>query len=266
MFFRYYMWCMLMVSAVYGQNAVGGRYLAMGNTGAALQGVYSLNVNQAGVSALQRPTVALLYQNHFFNTDIHTQAVMLGVPTRLGVLGVAASRYALTGAYTETKLGFAYGRRFGKELAVALGFNYHQLRIPNYGGSIALSVDIGLQYRLSQQMIVGVHYANLGNLGYGTDAFSIVPSVVRGGATYDFAEVVSVSSDVVYYLDNSLDTRVGLEYRLGDWFCFRGGISINPMQQYVGFGVQREQLAVDLTAAFHERLGMSPQISVAYAF
>lgn len=256
----------MIISPVCAQTVTGGRFLAMGNTGAALEGVYSLNVNQAGISGLQRPTVALLYQNHFFNTDIHTQAAMLGVPTRLGVFGVAANRYALTGAYTETRVGFVYGRRFGKDFAVALGFNYHQLRIPNYGGSVAMSVDIGLQYRVTQQMIVGVHYANLGDLGYDTDAFSIVPSVVRGGATYDFADVVSISADMVYHLDDRLDTRVGLEYRLAEWFCFRGGISLNPMQQYVGFGVQRDQIMVDLTAAFHGRLGMSPQISVAYAF
>lgn len=256
----------MLMSAAYAQNTAGGRYLAMGNTGTALQGINSLTANQAGLAGLERAIVELRYQNHFFDADIHSQAVLLAVPTRLGVFGVAAHRYALAGAFAETKAGLAYTRLFGPRMAVAMAFHYHQLRIPNYGGSQAFSVDVGMQYRVSPALAVGLHYANPGKLGYGVDAFSVVPSEIRAGVAYQFADVVTVAADLAYLLDERLDPRLGLEYKLVPWLCFRGGLSVNPMQQYAGFGVQWEQFAFDFSTAFHPRLGMSPQIAIAYVF
>lgn len=256
----------MMISIAYAQHTAGGRYLAMGNTGAALQGIHSLTANQAGLTGLQRPVAGILYQHHFFDTDLNSQAIMLAVPTRLGVFGLLADRYALSGAFSETKAGFSYGRLFGRHLAVAMAFNYHQLRIPNYGGSQAFSVDVGVQYRVSPRFRAGLHYANPGKLGYGADAFSVVPSILRGGVAYDFADVVSVSADIANFFDDRLDPRLGLEYRLVPWLCFRGGLSFEPMKQYAGFGVEWEQLVFDFSASFHARLGMSPQFALAYAF
>lgn len=238
----------------------------MGNTGAALEGIHSLTVNQAGLAALEVPVAGLLYRNHFFDADIHSQAILFAAPTSLGAFGLVANRYALTSAFAETQVGLSYSRRFGERLATGMAVNYHQLRIPNYGGSRAFSIDLGLQYRILPKVLMGVHYANLGQQGYDTDAYSAIPSVLRAGLSYEFADVATVSADVVYLIGERLDPRVGLEYRFIEWLYFRGGISVNPMQQYAGFSVQHNQLLLDFTTVFHVRLGMSPQIGVAYGF
>lgn len=256
----------MLTSVAHAQHVAGGRYLAMGNTGTALGGINSLTANQAGLAGMDDASVGVFYQSHFFDVAIHSQAIMLAVPTRLGVFGAVANRYALTGAFSEIKAGFAYSRLFGPRIAVAMAFHYHQLRIPNYGGSTAFSADIGMQYRVSPHLAVGVHYANPGKLGYGTEAFSVVSSVIRAGASYRFADVVTVSGDIAYLLDDRLDPRLGIEYHLVPWLCLRGGLSVNPMQQYAGFGVVWEQLTIDFSTVFHPRLGMSPQIALAYAF
>lgn len=266
MFLRGCLWCLLWVSTAHAQHGVGGRYLAMGNTGTALGGIHSLTANQAGLVEMDGGGVGIFYQNHFFDAAIHSQAVMLALPTRVGVFGAVANRYALAGAFSETKAGFAYSRLFGPRIAVAMAFHYHQLRIPSYGGSTAFSAEVGMQYRSASSLIVGVHYANPGKLGYGADVFSVVPSVIRAGASYRFADVVTVSGDIAYLLDDRLDGRMGLEYRLIPWLCFRGGLSTAPMQQYAGFGLAWEQLATDFSMVFHPRLGMSPQVAVVYAF
>lgn len=258
--------CLLSTVTAYAQHGTGGRYLAMGNTGTALGGIHSLTANQAGLVEMDANSVGVFYQNHFFDAAIHSQAVMLALPTRVGVFGAVANRYALTGAFSETKAGFAYSRLFGPRIAVAMAFHYHQLRIPKYGGSTAFSADVGMQYRAASNLTLGVHYANPGKLGYGSEAFSVVPSVMRAGASYQFADVVTVSADIAYLLDDRVDTRMGLEYRLIPWLCFRGGLSTNPMQQYAGFGLAWEQLVADFSMVFHPRLGMSTQIAIAYAF
>lgn len=256
---------LLLISEAFAQDVTGARYLAMGNTGTALQDVNSLTVNQAGLTGLRRITAALFYQSHYFNTDIHSQALLMAVPTRLGVFGGKADRYALSGVYTEIKTGLTYARKFGDQFSAAMAVNYHQLRIRNYGGSEAFTVEAGIQYQVLPQLMLGFHYANPGNMGYDNDTFAVLPSVMRAGAAYAF-ELVWVSMDVISQVDGGLDWRMGLEYKLINWLALRGGISVSPMQQYAGFGVDLENLVFDFSAMFHPQLGMSPQIGLSYGF
>ena len=69
------------------QTYIGPNYQAMGHAGTALEGIYSLTANPAGLTGLDRIAASVGYQHHFFTTDITTQAALLGVPTRLGTWG-----------------------------------------------------------------------------------------------------------------------------------------------------------------------------------
>ncbi|HWL00026.1 MAG TPA: hypothetical protein VNQ55_08765, partial [Parapedobacter sp.] len=116
----------------FAQTYVGPSHQAMGETGTALEGIYSLTANPAGLAGLNRIAVHLGYQHHFFSSDITTQAALLGVPTRLGTWGAAVRRYGIDGAYHDTKSGIAFARRFGPHLSAGMSACYHQLYIPNY--------------------------------------------------------------------------------------------------------------------------------------
>src|SRR3546814_20582292 len=104
----------------------------MGQAGTALEGIYSITANPAGLAGLEDIAIRVGYQHHFFTTDITTQAALLGVPTRLGTWGLVVRRYGMDGAYHDTKVGFAFARRFGPHLPVGMSAGYHQLYLPNY--------------------------------------------------------------------------------------------------------------------------------------
>lgn len=260
--------CLILLLISYesiAQTYTGPNYQAMGHTGTALQGIYSLTANPAGLTGLQRTEIGLNYQHHFLTTAITTQAALVGVPTRMGTFGLAVSRYGLKRAYDDTKAGFSFARQFGPRFSVGMMASYHQLYIPNYLYTFSLSVDMGVQYRFEQGSIIGFQYTNLGNAGYGVDAYGVIPSFMRIGLSYPLKEVI-ITADVAYQTARALGGHFGVEYRIGEILCLRGGVSINPMQQHAGFGVRWFRFVFDAAATFHPRLGTSPQIGVCYAF
>lgn len=260
--------CMILLLISYeslAQTYTGPRYQAMGNTGTALQGIYSLTANPAGLIGLEHLTAGLGYQYHFWATDITTQTALLGVPTRLGVFGLSASRYGLKDAYDDVKIGFSFAKAFGPQFSIGLSGYYHQLFIPNYWNQTSLSVDVGVQYRFANAAMIGLHYANVGGANYGAEIAGILPAYVRAGVSYPL-DLVIVVAEGVYTFEQSLGGRFGVEYTIGDLFSLRGGISINPMQQFGGFGVYWRRFTLDVAATFHPRLGTSPQIGICYAF
>ncbi len=247
------------------QTYVSPSYQAMGCTGTALQGIHGLTANPAGLVGVERPTVSLGYQQHFLTSEIATQAVLLGVPSRLGTFGAMGQRYGLSGAYDEMKAGLAYAKRFGPALAIGMMASYHQLFIPRYLVVYSFSLDVGVQYRVADDAVIGLQYTNVGNADYGEDVYGVLPAHIRLGGHYRLGQVI-LALDGVYRLERELGAHVGLEYRIVGPLSLRGGLSINPMAQHAGFGIHWQRFAFDAAATFHPRLGASPQIGISYAF
>ncbi|MEC3881364.1 hypothetical protein [Parapedobacter sp. 10938] len=260
--------CILLLLISYesfAQTYVGPSQQAMGQASTALEGIYSITANPAGLAGLEYMALNVGYQHHFFATDITTQAAVFGVPTRLGTWGLVVRRYGMEGAYHDTKAGFAFARRFGPHLSAGMTASYHQLYIPNYLSVNSFAVDMGIQYHFEQGSTIGAQYTNIGNAGYGAAVYGTIPSFVKIGFSYPLA-MVTLAVDLAYRFENRLSGHLGIAYWIGDILCLRGGLSVNPMQQHAGFGFRWQHFMFDVAATFHPHLGVSPQIGVGYAF
>lgn len=260
--------CLLLLLISYeslAQTYVGPNHQAMGQTGTALEGIYSITANPAGLAGLEDIAIRVGYQHHFFSTDISTQAALVGIPTRLGTWGLVARRFGMDGAYIDTKAGFAFARRFGHSLSLGISASYHQLYIPKYLSAYAYTVDIGAQYHVEKGGTIGLQYSNVGHTDFGSEVFGTIPHFVRAGFSYPLA-TVTLTADVAYRFKDNLSGHMGMAYWIGNVFCLRGGLSVNPLQQHAGFGFRWQQFVFDAATTFHPRLGASPQIALGYAF
>jgi len=239
----------------------------MGNTGTALQGIGSLTSNPAGLSSLKTAQVGSYYQSSFLNNDIRTIGAVLALPTALGVFGVQFSNYGVSRLYADIKASLVFSRSFGSKLAVGTAFNYHQLQINRYGTSKAYSVDLGVQYMFTPQWIIGAHVANFGNASYDETAQAIIPVYCRLGTSYRVHDRLLFSADAEQlFYGQHVDFRTGIEYGISRQFYFRGGLAFHEIKQFFGFGLQIKGLSCDFATMVHPRLGLSPQLFVAYAF
>lgn len=260
------LWLMLYTSYTWAQVNPGARVTALGGSGAALEDIYSLGGNQAGIARIQKTTIGMVYVEHYLGTDISSQAGFLATPTKIGAFGFALHRFGLSEGYTELKASGTYAKAFGPALAMGISAHYHQLAIPSYGSNHTFSVDFGMQYRIHERITSAFHVSNVGRFTYENTLYAHVPTIFTVGSMITFSEQVLLCADLVYPWLGTVDGRFGLEYSLAHWLNLRGGISLEGFQQYMGFGFQHRDLRLDAAASIHRTLGLSPQIAVSYEF
>lgn len=244
----------------------GARFMAMANAGVALEDVYSLGSNQAGIVPLERLKLALTFQEHNYSTNVRSIAAFLAFPSYIGIVGLYANNYSLNQDFNELRGGLTLSRLLASKFAVAGTLNYYQLSISEYNESSALSFDLGFQYRLSQDWVLGAHLINLFPfVGTGKSSYKI-PTQVKVGASYKQSDQVLLAIESEYDLDGYYNFRLGLEYSIINRVNLRGGTSLVPFKQYVGAGIDFNKISVDAASSFHPQLGISSQFSLNYAF
>ena len=145
-------------------------------------------------------------------------------------------------------------------------FLNHFLRINNYGDAKSISVDIGLQYKLSPKLWLGSLITNPSQSKYGENSDQIIPTAIQFGANYVFSDQLFITTEFEKVLDANADFKAGLEYKLIKIVALRGGISVNPFKQFAGFGINYKKVLIDFAVASHPVLGYSPQIALGYEF
>ncbi|TZF82758.1 hypothetical protein FW774_14795 [Pedobacter sp. BS3] len=249
---------------VKAQVNTGPRLTGMGGAAVALQDVWSLQANAAGVAGLKHAALSAAYQGQYTNTDLSTQSAVFVLPYKDNAFGLSFQNYGFS-AYSEQRAGLTYARTFGNKLNAALSFNYHQVKIPQYGSTSAFSVDAGLQYWVGEKVLLGAHVGNPGQAKF-VDVGTIIPVHIDFGASYHFNENLVMAGEVTKTLNANTDVKAGLEYGVVNWLSLRGGVSVNPFRQYAGFGVNYNKFRIDAAASSHPDLGYSPQVSLSYEF
>lgn len=244
----------------------GSRITSMASTGVALQDVWSVHSNPAGIASLAKPAVGVTYQKNYPGTSLSTEAAVVAIPLKAQAFGLSFQSFGFS-AYKELRVGFAYARKFGETVYTALDFNYHQLSITSYGSAAAFSIDAGLQYKPSKELIIGAHVSNLSNGSYDKSAGAVIPVRLAVGASYRFSKELLLSTSIAAGNDHAGgDFRAGMEYCLLSQLAFRAGVGVHPFNQYAGLGYILKHLSVDLAVSNHLVLGYNPQISLAYVF
>jgi len=257
---------LLSTYALFAQNNLGPRLTAMGNNGAAVTDVWSLQANPSGISRLKKTTVSLNYTKHFFSNEISTQGLVAVIPFKNNFIGTTFQRYGFS-EYNESKVGFAYAKKFGEKLSIALNGNYHQLKISNYGSSNGFSIDFGLLYHFNNDFTFGAFVNNPSKQKFSsTTVFAAIPTSYNIGASYFASDKVLIATTISKTLDQSIDIKLGIDYKMFDLLSLRGGLSAKPFKQYVGFGLNYRKFLIDMASTYDTNLGYEPQMALSYAF
>jgi hypothetical protein len=255
----------LLYTAASAQINPGPRSLAMGSAGAALQDVWSLQYNQSGIAHLSRPVFALAYQRHFSDQELNTQKAVFAIPFSNHVFGIGFQRYGIK-EYIEQTTSLAYSKNFSGALSLSIAIKHQQLSIAKYGSESLISVDAGMQYRVNEKFWIASHISNPAKTSFNDLASSNLPVTLSLGASFIFSDKVLLISDVQKLLNAGMDTKIGMEYKLINWFVIRGGLSVNPFKQYGGFGLIYQRFALDVAISSHLNLGYSPNLAFSYEF
>jgi hypothetical protein len=220
--------------------------------------------NQAGIAAEQQLTIAVAYENEFLNPELSRQSAVIVYPHKNNAFGLSIQDYGFS-AYSEQRIAFAYARNFGNAVFAAINFNFHQLKISQYGSAETYSVEIGLQYPVNEKLLLGAHIANPNRSNFSSHVNAAIPVSIEFGVAYSSTKNTLFSTEIIKTLNSTTDVRTGIEYTIGR-MAARGGFSVNPFRQYAGFGFSYAGFQIDAAISSHLALGYSPQLSLSYEF
>lgn len=244
----------------------GARSAGMANAGLHFTDIWSIYHNQAGLGSIESPTAGIFYENKFLISKFAYAGFAGAMPLGGGTIGLSYTNFGY-GAYSEGKVGMAYGMKLSRIFAVGVQLNYHNLSIntDGYGSRGAISADVGIQVNVSEQVMLAAHLSNPSRTKLDVFDDERIPTLFRFGAAYTISDDITATAEVEKDIDRKHIFRGGFEYRPVEILYLRAGASNNPGLLAFGFGLNLDMFKIDLSTSYHSILGYSPQISLTYA-
>ncbi len=244
----------------------GARIAGMGNAGITLVDLWSVRHNQAGLAGLERPIGGLYYQQHWLSPDLAMQGMAFATPLGKGTIAATGNSFGYS-QYREQKFGLAYAMRFGDGLRAGVQLDYLNVQLgENYGSRSAVTVELGVQAKLTEALWIGAHLYNPNQASISTDPEDRAPTVLRAGLGYTFNENVVVTAEAEKDIDMPERYHAGIEYRPVKALFIRAGVSTGPVQSHFGVGVKVGQVDIDMAVAVRSQLGATPMLNLNYRF
>ena len=238
------------------------RSSALGGSGVGFQDVNAIFTNQAGIAKLEKFSGLASVEQRFGLSELSTYSLGVALPSSAGTFGLSVNYFGFE-AFNQQKIGLVYARNLLSKLMLGGEINYHNFNVLEYGSVGTMSFELGLQYSILENIIVGAKIAN-----------PIEREFVNGehlatefdlGFFYQPVEKVGIAVEVEKQLDTKPNLRIGLEYQLIDVLYARVGVASNPNFVSFGLGTQTKNgFKIDFASNYHQILGWSPGLSIAY--
>ncbi len=229
----------------------------------------ALFLNPAGGAGLQRTEAYFLYNRLYAGLPgvdkLGQSFAAVGVPTKLGVLGVGYSDFQASGLLEERLIGVAFARRWfdAFEAGVTAKYLYHRYMtgsdpsasadplFRNGASRGALALDFGLSAAVTDSLTAGLAVRNINRPDVGLAGPDPIAREVQAALAYRLeAWGLTMTADYLHRAAESGSARergvpgVGLEKSLeGGRVKFRAGAT--PDQFSGGVGFQFDHLGVD---------------------
>jgi hypothetical protein len=246
------------------RNPAGSRAGAMGGTSVALSDGWSVSNNPAGTAWLIKPGTGVWFEDRFLVSDLMFFQGYFIQPVKQGCLGLTVSHFG-NEHYGELKAGVTYAMRFGKRLSAGVMLDVNRIQVSEgYGNRNLLSMEVGLQYRISNHFWFGLHVLNPIPVRMVKSTTEYLPVVFCAGLNYSISNTFRLTLEGEKDLEHRPMLRLGAEYDLPGRTVIRAGISTNPLNLAMGFGVVLGRLSLEIASGYHQYLGYTPSCSLAW--
>lgn len=245
----------------------GSRSQALASASVSLADCWSVFGNQAGLAGIDRPTIGGGYQNRFLVKELSTSSGLFIQPIHSSVFAFSVYQFGKT-TFRNEKFGIAFARSLNPKLNFGIQFNYYRFFLAEENHSIGnYGLELGFQYRLTNQILLGFHALNPYRVGVKTlSGEYFYPSHYNVGAYFQLSDSFGFVTELEKDLQYPVNIKTGLEYAILEKLFIRAGISGKPYQLSAGMGFAANRLKIDLAVAYNQYLGNSPSVSFQYQF
>jgi len=241
----------------------------MGGSGIAIDEFQAGMNNQAAWGGLESINIGIGYNSRFMLKELSDRYLSFAMPLGKdkGVLGLNLSQFGYS-QFNITKAGIGFARRFGPDFSVGVQFDAIHAGTADemYRSTTAFTFEGGFQYRLNNKIALGTSVFNPVQVKLNETTGEQLPASISLGMTFSPDKILMLSADVVKEQYEPASLRAGFRYLMGETFCLRAGFSTGPFLVSGGAGLKFNTLMIDISTAYHQVLGISPSITISYAF
>ncbi len=249
-----------------GDGPVGPRSAALAHASVCLSDVWASHNNQGSLGFIRQCEAGAFYESRFFLKELSQSGFACVVPVKKGTFGLSYTSMGYK-LYREMKAGLSYGIALNEHISAGIAIDYLSTRIADvYGRSAALSGEIGLQAKLTKQLVFAAHVYNPYRARITDYARERIPTIYRFGLQYLFSKQVFITAEAEKTSGQPLNIKGGIEYMPAAAVYIRAGAASSPAQAAFGIGVKYQGFRIDLSSMYHTVLGLSPQVGLSYAF
>jgi long-subunit fatty acid transport protein len=225
-------------------------------------GIIALFNNQAGLADVQTLSGIVASEWRFGVKELKPIAFGLVLPSKSGVFGFTLNHFSFENT-REDVVGVAFSKKMSPKLNASLRLNATNYSVSEYGSTLLLSFELGMNYLLFEQIKIGFHVKN--PIQQKLNESDFTPSVFRLGVAYQVNEAVNLTLETAKDNFNAADFRMGLTYKIAPNFTVRGGFASAPTR--FAFGLSyflSEKFAIDLGLSSYSALGLTPSVSLCF--
>jgi hypothetical protein len=250
-----------------GNLASGSRSSAVGGASSTYSDLWAAFNNQAGLGKIKNISVGITNEFRFLIPELNVRGFSFVLPTKKsGVFALSMSYFGYS-IYNEKKIGLAYSKAFGEKVSAGVQIDYLSTHLAeSYGNRNAFTVEAGIQATVIKNLIIAAHVFNPTRAKLAEYNDERIPTTLKIGIGYTISEKVIISAESEKNLEEKNIVKAGVEYHIVKQLYLRTGISTNPGLYSFGFGLNLDQLKIDMASTYHPVLGFSPQLSLAYSF
>jgi hypothetical protein len=243
----------------------GARASALGGSGVTLTGAQAIFNNSAGLTELTSPNVIAAVQNSFLLSELKTAALGAILPTNYGVFALKFDSQGFS-TYNEQLYTFIYARKLASNISLSTDIGYFRLNVSGYDTKNALALRMGCLVQVLKDLRVGCQVEN--PFSSVTKNAFLLPFKWSFGASYMASTSVMITTAIEKQLNNSIYTKIGIEYLLNQKLTARLGLQAGNSGAFTcGIGYNFSKNTV-FNASFmqHSRLGGTSAAEVNWAF
>jgi hypothetical protein len=150
---------------------------------------------------------------------------------------------------------------------MAVAMDYLSTKIgEGYGSKGQFVAEVGVQAKPLKGLTLGAHVFNPNHAKLVDYNNERIPTIIRLGANYNFSDKVMIALENEKDISQKSIFKAGIEYKVVKELYLRAGICTNPSLSSYGFGLNLQNLRIDVSASYHQVLGISPQFGLLYQF
>lgn len=233
-------------------------YAALGAYSKNFSDLFSAVSNQASLASLKTSAFAAFGERRFMLADLSAYTAIAALPVQGGAFEIQADYFG-SASFSETQIGFGYGRKISSKVDAGVKFNYETVRVSGYRTVTSVNFEGGFIFHVSDKLHTGIHIYNPTSSKLGKTGSEKLASVYVVGVGYEVSETLFISGEMVKHEDQPASVNAGLQYNLAKSVFVRAGTSANN-NSYVSIGLNLDFGRIDLNTAYHSQLGFTPGI------